>query len=791
MIFKNQAVVIVGNGPSSKDNAMAFQDIKEPAHVARMNFFMLEEGLPYGRAVDSYFWAVNRQALHETLRSTVDSGRYAFDAFYSSVPIDRMDYDHGKVKDDPFFPDDKLFDHWRVIGQCDPLGRRMMSRPLPTLGVQALATFAVMGVKRAYLFGLDFYQSADSRYAFTIPEDLARTLGDTHTTPGYEAGAHSLEADLEFLQTIIKEFPDFEIVNHTHFRDLDDMVKGKRLARKFAINALPEGQAPSPVSVPAVTADASDPAALAISVEVGATLGRMQVQIKALEAKLAGFKDQKLDIERMNRLFDLISLDGLPHSDVVWVVHEMQSFAGVYRPLQTYLDVSNQKLHLRPKVINLSDRDRRRVRMTIDHVTAGPFRLVLNSIASFSDTRVQRLIDEADEIAIYLHETEWTMEGYRQKQPLGYYRFLNCVSRATVMCVSPAQEAYVQKAFAPKATELVYNTVDTILPPEARRMNRIARSDRDPGRSLCIGMVGSYQSRKGTELFTQVARMVGGTKMSFEWVGKQSEGLVDRDAITFHGAKPPAEAQEFIADLDVMFIPSRDDPQPLAALEAASRGVKLVCYAGIGTAEWVRDIPGCAVFDDYTPEAALAALEQALNTPLDFDRVDAVLRDRFDTEVFARRLKDAIDGMRSESEFEAAESPEATRGLKLLKSRTRTVVDRLRGAAPRQSWDQVLTACQRLIDRPEDTVVYARVARQLVEMGEQTLADKAILASVENNPEKASARREAAIHFFNTGRLDTAHAFAIEATQSNPESASAQRILEKIEAQLGPQKAAE
>lgn len=754
-----------------------------------MNFFMLEEGLPYGRAVDYYFWAVNRPALHETLRSTVDSGRYAFDAFYSSVPIDRMDYEHGKVKDDPFFPEDKLYDHWRVIGQCDPLGRRMMSRPLPTLGVQALATFAVMGAKRAYLFGLDFYQSADSRYAFTIPDDLARTLGDTHTTPGYEAGAHSLEADLEFLQTIIKEFPDFEIVNHTHFRDLDDMVKGKRLARKFAINALPETCRPAPVAL-ADQADPAAPPASDISVEIGAALGRMQVQINALEAKLAHHKEVTLEIEQMNRLVDLISQEALPHADVVWVVHEMQSFAGVYRPLQSYLEVSNQKLNLRPKVINLSDRARRSVRMTIDHVTAGPFRLVLNSVASFSDARVQRLIDAADEIAIYLHETEWTMEGYRQKQPVGYARFVDCVTRATVLCVSPAQEAYVQKAFSPKATQLVYNTVDTILPPDARRLNRIARSGRDPGRSLRIGMVGSYQSRKGTELFTQVARMVAGTKMSFEWVGKHSEGPVDRDAITFHGAKPPAEAQDFIADLDVMFISSRDDPQPLAALEAASRGVKLVCYTGTGTAEWVRDIPGCAVFDDYTPEAALAALEQALMTPLDFDRVDTVLRDRFDTEVFARRMKDAIDGMRTEPEAEAAGTSANTRGLKLLQSRTRTVIDRLLGAAPRQSWDQVLTACQRLIDRPDDTMAYARVARQLVEIGEQMLADKVILASVENNPEKASARREAAIHFFGTGRLETAHAFAIEATRSNPESASAQRILEKIEAQLGPQKTA-
>jgi len=304
------SIVIVGNGPSSKDNAEYFKDIKENFEVARMNFFFLEEKLNYGRNVDYYFWAVNRKPLHDGLRKVVETGIYRFDTFFSCVPLSRMDYTRGKVRNAPFFPEDKIFDHWRMIGQSDPLGRRMMSRPLPTLGVQALAAFAAMGAKRAYLFGLDFYQSADTRYAFDVPKDLANKLGDTHTTPGYEAGAHSLEADLEFLQTIIKEFPDLEIVNHTHFDGMGDMLRGKRPIPPLTINQAPpaaQGSAGPTAVTKAAPASAkpkkpATPEEIAVANQaaidkLSASVATLQTRLKAAEHKLVQRESTRAELK--------------------------------------------------------------------------------------------------------------------------------------------------------------------------------------------------------------------------------------------------------------------------------------------------------------------------------------------------------------------------------------------------------------------------------------------------------------------------------------------------------------
>lgn len=781
----DHSIVLVGNGPSAKDNADQFNEINEDYKVARLNFFFLEEQMFYGRDVDYYFWAVNRKPLHDGLHKIASRGLYRFNEFYSPVPVTRMDYTQGKVRKDPFFATDKLYDHWRMIGNNDPLGRRMMSRPLPTLGVQALATFAVMGVKRVYLFGLDFYQSEGSRYAFNVPDDIAEQLGSTHTTPGYEAGAHSLEADLEFLQTILAEFPDLELINHTHFDGIDAMRRGKKAVPTLVMN-----QPPARPDMPEQATDA--PAAPVVMAEPGVAVdtfnelrsrvSMLQTRLKAAEQKLGQRDMARSELDKLYRVIGLLGSDGLPHADVVWVVHEMHSFAGVYRPLKAYLEASNLKHHLRPKVIDLSDKNRRDVRMMIDHVASRPFRLVLNSVASFTDARVERLIAQAGQIGIYLHETDWTLSGYKQREPVGHQRFLDCVKRATVLCVSPAQAEYVEKTFSPMATKVVYNTVDTILPPETRGLAAMNRVERPKDQPLRIGMVGSFQPRKGTVLFSRVAKMAEGANMSFEWVGKHHEGHIDKSAIKFHGAKPPAETQKFIAGLDILFLPSQDDPQPLAALEAASRGVKIVCYNGIGTAEWIRDIGGCAVYDSYDPRPALAALQTALSTPLEHEKLDAVLRDRFDIDVFTERMKVALDEMLPADLMPGGTESDFRQAISRLKSRT--MLDELSKVRELQEWEVAMDAIQRLKVRSDDLAAYSTLARRFMELGDMELADHVILAGIGNNPAKPSAKREAALYFLETDRPELAHGYAADAVALNPDSVAAKQILTRIEQQL-------
>ena len=206
-------VVIIGNGPSSSDLAPIIDTIPDPKIIVRMNFFFLEDGTPYGKDVDHYFWAVNRERLHDELRRIVFDEEYRIHNFHCPVPPDLLDYKSGKVIEDPFWnPKDGLNDHWEAIADANPrLGRVFMSRPLPTAGTQALAYFACKGYRKFHLFGMDFYQSADKRYSYDIPADIAADLGAKHTKPGYEAGAHSLDWDLNFLRSILSEYPEIDI----------------------------------------------------------------------------------------------------------------------------------------------------------------------------------------------------------------------------------------------------------------------------------------------------------------------------------------------------------------------------------------------------------------------------------------------------------------------------------------------------------------------------------------------------------------------------------------------------
>lgn len=490
-------------------------------------------------------------------------------------------------------------------------------------------------------------------------------------------------------------------------------------------------------------------------------------------------KENRESLSFIHGFVDRMSSQGMPHSDVTWVAHDMGSYAGVYRPLECFLARGNAPDHnLRPLLIDLSAKDRTAVDSMIDWSVGQSNKVVLNSISSFSDSRVERLIGGASAVAIYLHETAWTIERYRQKDPVGYDRFLKCIKNATVFCVSDRQAEYVRSSFGPKETKVVYNSVNTMLSPNARKMGIATRSLRESReKTVRVGMVGSYQSRKGTALFADVARLASGADIQFEWVGKYHEGALHKDVVNFLGPKNREQTQKFIAGLDVMFIPSQDDPQPLAALEAASRGVKIICYAGIGTADWIRNIKGCSVFETYDAEAALASLHRVLAEPLDDAALDKALRDHFDEDVFTQTLKTAIDEMDAKA---GSRQKTEDRPSLLARALARFDIQRLPRAANQRDWTDLAQALKVLKRDLSAVQRYQEVAQILVEMGEIDLADQVHLAAIENNPTKPSARREAAKHFFETGRVAQAHELADEAVRMNPESKSAVQLLQRI-----------
>lgn len=794
--MNNELIALIGNGPSAANGMKILEQRGEPFLQARMNFFFLENEPRYGTHVDWYFWAVDRKELHDHLRSILRENRYTIGTFMSGAPAEKLNYTNGPVLGDPFFEEENFKQHWQIIAARPALARMMMSRPLPTCGLQALATLAIMGYRRFEMIGMDFYQSSSSRYAYSIPDNLAEKLGAKHTTPGYEAGAHGLKEDLDFFRAILTEFPDLELNYYGECQEVHDIIADVQENRLLWSEAKAEAIESEGVPSAAAAGEAGDIHAQIealrnelVEAQIEARTARRQLEILRQDTSSRLNKAERQASEAKSAakagmgLLNVIANDGMPFSNVVWLVHEMSSMAGVYRPLEAYADYCASETNLRPHIVNLSQLGQPSVRTMAEFVTTKPHVLVVNSIACFHQPGAYAMIDRADKVAIYLHETAWTISRYAEVEPEAYELFKKVVKDATVLCVSPAQADYVQKTFKPRKVELVWNTVNAMLDRQKRKAHAITSGalHRDlKVDHLRIGMIGSFQSRKGTKLFTDVARIFkqAHPQSRFEWVGKRHEGNVEFDWIKFWGPKPPHETQRLLEEFDLVFIPSRDDPQPLVALEAASRGKHMVCFKDIGTAEWLADVPGCAVFSDYTPEAAIEAIMKALSSSIDRKALDEILSERFDVDAFATNLNEAISPLLAEIDnaVDVKDTGKPRRQAFLIGE-----IETVASTDATVAWDKLALHLNRIQRDNGDVGSYFQLARKLM-AHDAGLARKVAFASIARNPAKPSAKRELARFLFECfDDKDLALDLAIAAREQNPTSQAAIELVDRIE----------
>ena len=145
-------------------------------------------------------------------------------------------------------------------------------------------------------------------------------------------------------------------------------------------------------------------------------------------------------------------------------------------------------------------------------------------------------------------------------------------------------------------------------PPDADALRRDCGAA--DGDVIVIGC-GSTDWRKGADLFCQIAAraLQAQPRLRFLWLGGQADfGSHQPDWPTiqartrFLGTRE--NASEYFAMGDIFLLPSRSDPMPLVALEAARSGLPIVCFAGAG------DIPQ-ALGPDATRTVALADVAAA------------------------------------------------------------------------------------------------------------------------------------------------------------------------------------
>lgn len=255
---------------------------------------------------------------------------------------------------------------------------------------------------------------------------------------------------------------------------------------------------------------------------------------------------------------------------------------------------------------------------------------------------VQQL-DAETELRWYIHEAGLIDEMVRDTD--GFHAVLK--SARNILAVSTRTAAALRRHGA--ASRLLETGI-----ADPRGLYPVpARSD-----VVRIGVFGSFEPRKGQDIAAQAfAMMEPGIRANatLDFFGRDHDPEFQQkvrrtwhrqDGLHFHGEKGHPDYWYCLADMDIVLVPSRDDPLPLVASDALALGKTIVCSDSTGTSEYIEH--GVSGFVYPTARAADLA---ALLTRLIDDRAlresvrgpaRAVYEAMFTMTAFTERLADRI-----------------------------------------------------------------------------------------------------------------------------------------------------
>lgn len=224
-------LVIICSGPSIAE--VDYHRIPDNPVIFRMNLFFLEQDYLFGKYVDAYFWAVYREVVQDELYDLICENGYNVETYFypmrliSEIRSHRLEID--KIHEKTFRP---AYDHWNLLASVPEIARVMMARPLPTVGIQVLATGLILGFKEIHIMGMDFYQSTDKRYGHEIPDRIKSKASPIHFKAGYEQKAHSFENDTYVFSLLKRLFPEVKIYSLSPQSYLSELTELSPLQEK-------------------------------------------------------------------------------------------------------------------------------------------------------------------------------------------------------------------------------------------------------------------------------------------------------------------------------------------------------------------------------------------------------------------------------------------------------------------------------------------------------------------------------------------------------------------------------
>jgi glycosyltransferase involved in cell wall biosynthesis len=291
-----------------------------------------------------------------------------------------------------------------------------------------------------------------------------------------------------------------------------------------------------------------------------------------------------------------------------------------YRQAGPTLVATGQKSSgILPRVMNRLSPNRfvHRLRRIMEQF--GPELIYVNSVASVPLLGKLRNGKPFPPRIIHVHELESMTRRYSLTCDLADEL---CRSQA-VIAASQAVKDSLAREFPLDITnieiihEYLCRSIDHDLDRTACRTNICQKLEIDPGSKIVVSL-GTVGWRKSPESLIHVAKRVlqkrGMLNSHFVWVGnmggRQPELLYDAERMKLQGrvhfVGESTEPLEYLAAADVFALTSREDPYPLAMLEAALMKLPIVCFDHSGGApEFVQD--DCGYVVPYLDHEAMAA----------------------------------------------------------------------------------------------------------------------------------------------------------------------------------------